>query len=102
MLFGLFVTSFLALQVVNGLQSNDDGSSEIPSHTFIAQPPLAALPDMTNARAMIHPPGFAPPKDFHQQLRTDESMGFVVRRGTAKIMGYSRRKPAEELSEERR
>ncbi|PIO57924.1 hypothetical protein TELCIR_20655 [Teladorsagia circumcincta] len=77
-------------------------SFQISSPSLILQPPLMALPDMTNARVMVGPPGFAPPKNFDQRLRTDESMGFVVRRGTAKIMGYSRRKPAEELNRQRR
>ncbi|KAK6029238.1 hypothetical protein OSTOST_04653, partial [Ostertagia ostertagi] len=47
----------------------------IPSPSLILQPPLMALPDMTNARPMAGPPGFAPPKNFDKQLRTDESMG---------------------------
>ncbi|XGW07817.1 hypothetical protein V3C99_010731 [Haemonchus contortus] len=122
MLLSLFVTSFLALQVVSGLQGQDESSVEafeklfrfgndssestwenmMPSQPLIIEEPLLALPDMTNARSMVGPPGFAPPKNFVKPIRTDETLGFIVRRGTAKIMGFSRRKPAEEIEERNR
>ncbi|XGW07819.1 hypothetical protein V3C99_010731, partial [Haemonchus contortus] len=57
MLLSLFVTSFLALQVVSGLQGQDESSVEMPSQPLIIEEPLLALPDMTNARSMVGPPG---------------------------------------------
>ncbi|KAK6042389.1 hypothetical protein COOONC_20106 [Cooperia oncophora] len=93
MLFSYFLIALVTIQCTVALRGGDD-SSEVVSPSLILQPPLAALPDMTNAKHMGGPPGFAPPKNFDQRIRADEAVGFVVRRGTAKIMGYSRRRPA--------
>ncbi|KJH41299.1 hypothetical protein DICVIV_12730 [Dictyocaulus viviparus] len=54
--------------------------------------PLPPLPDMIQLVHNVNPPSFAPPKNYKERLRLDESMGFIVNRGMARIMGFSRKK----------
>ncbi|WKX97045.1 hypothetical protein Q1695_013024 [Nippostrongylus brasiliensis] len=79
----------------SGAQSDSmDSSSEGPDPPIFE--PLPALPDMTSVVRSAQPPGFAPPHNYEQKLRVDESMGFIVRGGAAKIMGVSRRRTRDE------
>ncbi|VDL78519.1 unnamed protein product [Nippostrongylus brasiliensis] len=61
----------------SGAQSDSmDSSSEGPDPPIFE--PLPALPDMTSVVRSAHPPGFAPPHDYEQKLRVDESMGINI------------------------
>ncbi|EGT48130.1 hypothetical protein CAEBREN_03886 [Caenorhabditis brenneri] len=57
--------------------------------------PLDPLPEMS--APVARPPGFRPPTSFVPKKNSGEheehvNVGFVVRRGRAKVMGFSRRK----------
>ncbi|VDP07331.1 unnamed protein product [Heligmosomoides polygyrus] len=96
----LILVPLIAIMITNVFAADDtraeEENIEDQDQVTLFQP-LPPLPEMTNVRQQhTGPPGFAPPSDFQKRVRLDESMGFVVRGGTARIMGVSRRKPSEE------
>ncbi|CCD66152.1 FMRF-Like Peptide [Caenorhabditis elegans] len=66
-----------------------------PTPPSVVAAPLDPLPEMSIPVA--RPPGFRPPPSFKSKKDSGEhaepsNVGFVVRRGRAKVMGFSRRK----------
>ncbi|EFP07404.1 hypothetical protein CRE_26567 [Caenorhabditis remanei] len=86
-----------ALVMNSGIVGSEDGedvtASDGPTPPLAA--PLSPLPEMSIPVA--RPPGFRPPTSFVPKKDSGEhpehvNVGFVVRRGRAKVMGFSRRK----------
>ncbi|CAP23958.1 Protein CBG02585 [Caenorhabditis briggsae] len=86
------LTSSDAAPVLNsGVVGGEDG----PTPPSVVAAPLDPLPEMSIPVA--RPPGFRPPTSFIPKKDSGENsehvnVGFVIRRGRAKVMGFSRRK----------
>ncbi|CAD6195545.1 unnamed protein product [Caenorhabditis auriculariae] len=61
-----------------------------PHPPEIAREPLEPLSTMQSGTPRA--PGFAPPSTFQMPQNNDVNLGFVVKRGRAKVMGFSHRK----------
>ncbi|CAI2345021.1 unnamed protein product [Caenorhabditis sp. 36 PRJEB53466] len=80
-----------SLPFVTGDVTAEDG----PMPPAVVAAPLDPLPAMSVPLA--RPPGFRPPTSFKSKKDSGDhtehvNVGFVVRRGRAKVMGFSRRK----------